>query len=59
VQQIQIALAPMSGCKSQPGNQAEQHRENDERNPVHILHDIPPWFRLILFGSGRGEVPIG
>jgi hypothetical protein len=45
---IEVALSPMSGGKTQPRNEAEQHRENAERNPVHIPHDNPPPIRLIL-----------
>jgi hypothetical protein len=40
VQLIQIALAPVRGGKTHPGDEGEQERENTERNPVHMLHDL-------------------
>jgi hypothetical protein len=42
VQEIEIALAPMGGRKTQPGYQAEQQHEDDERGPIHVLHSVSP-----------------
>jgi hypothetical protein len=44
VQLVEISLAPMSGRKAEPGNEAEQRQEDDESRPVHILHGLPPDF---------------
>ena len=46
VQQVEIALAPVGGRKAEPGDEAEQQHEDDQRNPVHVLHGIPPHLRL-------------
>jgi hypothetical protein len=48
VKLIEITLAPMSGGEAQPRNEAKQHHENAECNPVHIVHDNPPSFGLVL-----------
>ena len=51
VQLVEIALAPMRSGETQPCDEAEQHHENAERNPVHILHGNLPSFRLVLIGQ--------
>jgi hypothetical protein len=48
VELIEIALAPAGCGETQPRDKAEQHHENAERNPVHIVHDYPPALRLVL-----------
>src|SRR6266403_119754 len=42
MQQVEIALAPVRGGEAQPGDKGKQQYEDRERNPVHVLHDIPP-----------------
>src|SRR5258708_6848656 len=42
VQQVEIAPAPARGGEAQPGDEGKQQYEDRERNPVHVLHDIPP-----------------
>jgi len=48
VQLVEIALAPMGGGESQPGDESEQQHENRKRNPVHVLHGSPPSNRFIF-----------
>jgi hypothetical protein len=42
MQLIEIALAPVRGRKAQPGDEGEQHDENDECSPIDFCHGIPP-----------------
>jgi hypothetical protein len=39
VQQVEIALAPVGGGKAEPGDEREQKYENDQCNPVHVVHE--------------------
>src|SRR5712672_2580908 len=45
----------MSGGKTQPCNEGEQHHENAERNPVHIVHGNLPvvWSFVLVLGAAR------
>ena len=45
MQLVEIALAPVRGGKSEPGDEREQRNENDQSDPVHVLHGIPPNIR--------------
>jgi hypothetical protein len=48
----------MSRSETQPRNATEQQHENAQRNPVHILHDYPPAFRLVLLRFLNGETAL-
>ena len=41
MQLIEVALAPLRGCKPQPRDEAEQRYEDDKSGPVYILHGRP------------------
>jgi hypothetical protein len=52
VQQVEVTLPPPRSSKAQPGYQGEQHQENDQGSPIHILHGSPPeWFSFVIFSS--------
>jgi hypothetical protein len=42
VQEIEIAFTPICGGEAQPRNQAKQHYEYGQRNPVYVVHGISP-----------------
>ena len=46
VQQVEIALAPVGGREAEPGDEAEQQHEDDQRGPVDVLHGSLPDFPL-------------
>ena len=48
VQLIEIALAPVRGGETQPGDEAEQRDEDDQGSPVHVLHGMPPQLFVLL-----------
>jgi hypothetical protein len=42
VQQIEIASAPVGRREAQPGDKAKHRYEDDQGDPVDVLHRIPP-----------------
>ena len=40
MQLIEIALAPARRRKTQPGDKSEQEGDNDQRDPVDVMHDM-------------------
>ena len=53
VQLVEIALAPVRRGKAEPGDEGEQHNENDQRSPVHVLHGVSP-----RYVSGRPSATV-
>ena len=54
MQQIEVALAPARGGKTEPGDEGEQQDENDQRSPVHVRHGVSPdLFVLVARPSGE------
>jgi hypothetical protein len=47
MQLIEVALAPISGDETEPSDEAEQRYENDERDPIYVLHIVPLLIRLL------------
>ena len=41
VQKVEVALAPPGGGEAEPGDQAEQQNEDDQRSPVYLRHPTP------------------